>query len=217
MGAKHITRRYCAQIAYSLDKRAGRLSLNFDGTFDSLCHQLRFLHDCVIDVTAHAARGNSMPKMSAGILMFRRRDAALQVLLVHPGGPFWKNKDAGAWSIPKGEYAESEDPLTAAKREFQEETGIEAQGELIPLGQVRQSGGKTVWAWAMEGDCAPLEIRSNTFSLEWPPKSGRMQQFPEIDRAEWFDVGKARTRIVKAQSEFLERLAHEPAVRRSRD
>jgi predicted NUDIX family NTP pyrophosphohydrolase len=155
--------------------------------------------------------------MSAGILMFRRRGAAFEVLLVHPGGPFWKNKDAGAWSIPKGEYTDGEDPLAAAKREFHEETGIEARGELIPLGQVRQSGGKIVSAWAMEGDASPQEIRSNTFSLEWPPKSGRMQPFPEIDRAEWFGVKEAEKKMVKAQVEFIGRLARHAAVSRPCD
>lgn len=152
-----------------------------------------------------------MPKTSAGILMFRRRGEALEVLLVHPGGPFWKNKDDGAWSTPKGEFTDGEDPLAAAKREFREETGIEARGELIPLGQVRQSGGKIVSAWAMEGDCSPQEIRSNTFSLEWPPKSGRMQQFPEIDRAEWFDVKDAEKKILKGQVEFVHRLMKQTA------
>ena len=103
--------------------------------------------------------------------MFRRRDATLQVFLVHPGGPFWKNKDAGSWSIPKGEYGEGEDPLDAAKREFCEETGFEANGEFIPLGRMKQSSGKAIIAWALEGDCLPAAIRSNTFSVEWPPKS----------------------------------------------
>jgi predicted NUDIX family NTP pyrophosphohydrolase len=148
-----------------------------------------------------------LPKLSAGILMFRRRDATLQVFLVHPGGPFWKNKDAGSWSIPKGEYGEGEDPLDAAKREFCEETGFEANGEFIPLGRMKQSSGKAIIAWALEGDCSPAAIRSNTFSVEWPPKSGQQQEFPEVDRAGWFSLDDARTRIVKGQLGFLDRLA----------
>jgi predicted NUDIX family NTP pyrophosphohydrolase len=158
---------------------------------------------------------NFVPKMSAGILMFRKRGAALEVLPVHPGGPFWKNKDAGVWSIPKGEYAEDEEPLVAAKRELFEETGIEARGDLVPLGQIQQSSGKIVSGWAMEGDCSPEEIRSNTLAMEWPPKSGRMQQFPEIDRAEWFGVAEAKERMVKAQTAFLDRLVEQIAGERS--
>ena len=147
-----------------------------------------------------------MPKRSAGILMFRRRDLALEVFLVHPGGPFWKNKDAGAWSIPKGEYGADEDPLAAAKREFQEETGFEAQGKFLPLGEIAQPSGKVITAWAIEGDCSSVAIRSNTFSMEWPPKSGRRQEFPEVDRAAWLDLVDARKRIVPGQGEFLARL-----------
>lgn len=138
--------------------------------------------------------------------MFRKRDSALQVFLVHPGGPFWKNKDAGSWSIPKGEYSEGDDPLDAAKREFHEETGFVAQGEFVPLGQVRQSSGKVITAWALEGDCWPAAIRSNTFSIEWPPRSGQRQEFPEVDRADWFSMEDARTRMVKGQLGFLDRL-----------
>ena len=140
--------------------------------------------------------------------MFRRRNANLQVFLVHPGGPFWQKKDAGAWSIPKGEYDEGEDPIQAAKREFQEETGLRAEGELVPLGEVRQSGGKVISVWACEGDCSPADVRSNTFSLEWPPKSGHKREFPEIDRADWFDINEARARILKGQTPFLDRLDH---------
>jgi predicted NUDIX family NTP pyrophosphohydrolase len=147
-----------------------------------------------------------MAKRSAGILLFRKRDGELQVFLVHPGGPFWRNKDAGAWSIPKGEYSESEDPLDAAKREFQEETGISVHGELISLDSIRQSSAKVVTAWALEGDCSAASIRSNTFSMEWPPRSGRTQEFPEIDRAEWFSIDEARKRVVKGQAGFLDRL-----------
>jgi predicted NUDIX family NTP pyrophosphohydrolase len=145
-----------------------------------------------------------MPKRSAGLLMFRRRDSNLQVLLVHPGGPFRKKKDAGAWSIPKGEYEESEDPLEAAKREFEEETGIKADGEFIPLGQTKQSGGKVISAWAFEGDCSEGEVRSSTFSMEWPPKSGHKRDFAEVDRADWFDLNQARTRIFERTSPIVE-------------
>jgi len=140
--------------------------------------------------------------------MFRRRDASLQVFLAHPGGPLWKNKDAGAWSIPKGERVEGEEALDAAKREFEEETGIKANGEFISLGEAKQSGGKVVFAWAFEGDCSPDEVRSNTFSMEWPPGSGRKQDFPEMDRADWFPVDEARTRISKGQLIFLDRLVN---------
>ena len=127
------------------------------------------------------------------------------MFLVHPGGPFWQKKDLGAWSIPKGEYLDGEDALTAAKREFEEETGLKPEGELIPLGDVRQPGGKIVTAWALGGDRSPA-IRSNKFSMEWPPKSGQMREFPEVDRASWFPVHEARIRIHKGQAEFLERL-----------
>src|ERR1700723_3184244 len=132
------------------------------------------MHSCVCGSSRCAAsrRRSDMPKKSAGLLMFRRRDSGAQVFLVHPGGPFWKKKDEGAWSIPKGEYQEDEDPLDAAKREFEEETGIKAQGEFIELGQIKQPRGKIITAWAFEGDCSPNEIRSNSFSMEWPPKSG---------------------------------------------
>jgi predicted NUDIX family NTP pyrophosphohydrolase len=147
-----------------------------------------------------------MPKKSAGLLMFRRRGKELQALLVHPGGPLWKNKDDGAWSIPKGEYDEQEDRLAAAKREFEEETGFKADGEFLPLGEARQPSGKVVTAWAFEGDCSAKDVRSNTFSMEWPPKSGRRQHFPEVDRAEWFGMEEARTRILQGQIVFLDRL-----------
>jgi len=148
-----------------------------------------------------------MPKLSAGILLFRKRDSVLQVFLVHPGGPFWAKKDAGAWSIPKGEYAETEDPLTAAKREFTEETGFQLHGTFHPLGQLKQPAGKLITAWAVEGDCSPADLRSNTFFLEWPPKSGRQQQFPEVDRAAWFSLDEARSRLLKGQLPFLDHLS----------
>jgi predicted NUDIX family NTP pyrophosphohydrolase len=148
-----------------------------------------------------------MPKRSAGILLFRRIGPEPEVLLVHPGGPFWKNKDDGAWSIPKGEYDQDEDPLAAAKRELEEETGLSPSGDFISLGEVRQSGGKTVTAWAVEGSCDAANIRSNTFSMPWPPGSKDLQEFPEVDRAEWFAMGIARRKILKGQTELLERLA----------
>jgi predicted NUDIX family NTP pyrophosphohydrolase len=145
--------------------------------------------------------------------MFRRRNATLQVFLAHPGGPFWRYKEAGAWSIPKGEYGEAEDPLAAAKREFHEETGFDVHGQFTPLGQIKQSSGKVITVFAVEGECAPDAIRSNTFSLEWPPKSGRLQEFPEIDRAGWFTLSEAKTRIVKGQAGFLDRLLARTAAR----
>ncbi|HEY4740661.1 MAG TPA: NUDIX domain-containing protein [Candidatus Acidoferrales bacterium] len=143
---------------------------------------------------------------SAGLLMFRRRPSELEILLVHPGGPFWRKKDLGAWSIPKGEYMEGETALGAAKREFEEETGIKPIGEFIPLDEIRQPSGKIITAWAFEGDCSPKEIRSNLFTMEWPPKSGKTQEFPEIDRAAWFSLEDARARILKGQLGFLDRL-----------
>jgi predicted NUDIX family NTP pyrophosphohydrolase len=147
-----------------------------------------------------------MAKRSAGILMYRRRDGELQVLLGHPGGPFWAKKDAGAWSIPKGEIDAGEDPLAAAKREFAEETGLRPDGELVALTPIRQKGGKVVLAWAIEGDCDARAIESNVFSMEWPPKSGKMAEFPEIDRAEWFSLDEARRRINPGQLPFIEEL-----------
>jgi predicted NUDIX family NTP pyrophosphohydrolase len=153
-----------------------------------------------------------MPKLSAGILMFRRCGAALEVLLVHPGGPFWANKDEGAWSIPKGEYAEGEDPLAEARREFTEETGLHPDGELIALAAIRQPSGKIITVWALEGDCDASQCHSNFFSMEWPPKSGRQQQFPEVDRAEWFPLEVAKTKLSKGQLGFLDRLAEHLAA-----
>jgi predicted NUDIX family NTP pyrophosphohydrolase len=147
-----------------------------------------------------------MPKRSAGLLMYRRSGGHVEVLLVHPGGPFWMKKDAGAWSIPKGEYDEGEDAFAAATREFREETGLVAQGSFLPLAPVRQSG-KIVQAWAFEGDCQPESLRSSTFSLEWPPRSGRRQEFPEVDRAEWFGLEEARRKIIPGQVALLDELA----------
>ncbi len=148
-----------------------------------------------------------MPKMSAGLLMYRRRRGILEVFLVHPGGPFWSKKDAGAWSIPKGEYAAGEDPLEVAKREFREETGFQASGEFIPLNPRKQPSGKLITAWAVEGDCDASAVQSNTFLMEWPPRSGREQEFPEVDRAGWFTLPGAKEKIIKGQSGFLEELA----------
>jgi predicted NUDIX family NTP pyrophosphohydrolase len=149
-----------------------------------------------------------MPKRSAGILVFKRKGAQLEVLLVHPGGPFWKNKEAGAWSIPKGEPQEGEELLSAAQRELREEIGLELQGDLKDLGTIQQRGGKTVHAWAFEVDPATAVVQvSNSFELEWPPRSGKMQTFPEIDRAEFFRLEEAETRINQAQRAFLERLS----------
>jgi predicted NUDIX family NTP pyrophosphohydrolase len=145
-------------------------------------------------------------KRSAGILLYRRAPE-LEVLLVHPGGPFWAKKDLGAWSIPKGEHDEDEDARACAIREFTEETGgAPSPGELDDLGTVTQKAGKVVQAWALEGDLDPASIRSNTFSMQWPPRSGRMQEFPEVDRAEWFALDAARERINPAQAAFLDRL-----------
>jgi predicted NUDIX family NTP pyrophosphohydrolase len=147
-----------------------------------------------------------MKKRSAGILMYRRAGAALQVLLVHPGGPFWTRKDLGAWSIPKGEFEEGEEPLAAAKREFGEELGTKPDGGFVALGTVVQPSRKEVIAWAVEGDFAVAELKSNTFEMEWPPKSGTKRQFPEVDRAEWFGLTDARKKILPGQVEFIERL-----------
>ncbi|WP_243794486.1 NUDIX domain-containing protein [Saccharopolyspora gloriosae] len=148
-----------------------------------------------------------MAKRSAGILLYRMREGEPEVLLVHPGGPFWKNKDLGAWSIPKGEYGEDETPLSAALREFEEETGVRpAANSLIELGEVRQKSGKVVVAWAVWGEFEVGELRSNLVELAWPPRSGRTQSFPEVDRAEWFDPATARGKLVAAQAEFISRL-----------
>lgn len=148
------------------------------------------------------------PKVqSAGILLFRRQDSHVEVLLGHPGGPFWKKKDMAAWSIPKGLIAIGETSLDAAKREFSEETGYMPYGRFIPLGDARQPGGKIVHVWAVEDDWNPEELKSNMFEMEWPPRSGKRQSFPEIDRAAWFALSAARERILKGQAVFLSRLA----------
>ena len=147
-----------------------------------------------------------MPSKSAGIIAYRKR-RTLEVLLVHPGGPFWRNKDLGAWSIPKGEYADEEDAEIAARREFAEELGLEPSMRLTALGQVKQRGGKLVTAFAVELDLDPRSVRSNSFEMEWPPRSGKRQVFPEVDRAEWFTLEEARERINAGQRPLLDRLA----------
>jgi predicted NUDIX family NTP pyrophosphohydrolase len=143
---------------------------------------------------------------SAGLLMYRRTSGVLQVLLAHPGGPFWRNKGDGAWTLPKGEYEAPEEALAAARREFAEETGFPAPGPFLPLGEVKQKSGKRVAAWAFSGDCEPGTLCSNSFEMEWPPKSGRRQSFPEIDRVQWFTLAEARIKILPAQRDFLDRL-----------
>lgn len=148
-----------------------------------------------------------MAKQSAGILLYQLREGQPEVFLVHPGGPFWAKKDLGAWSIPKGEFDDREIALDAARREFQEETGVAVSGELIELGSRRQPGGKIVHAWAAEGDCDPASLTSNTFPLEWPPRSGKIQQFPEVDRGEWFDLDTARSKLNAGQVGFLDDLS----------
>jgi predicted NUDIX family NTP pyrophosphohydrolase len=147
-----------------------------------------------------------MPKRSAGILLYRLSAGLLEVLLVHPGGPFWAKKDDGAWSIPKGEFPEDEDPLEAAKREFQEETGSSVPGTCLPLRPLKQPSGKIVHAWMAQGDLDPRDLKSNTFSMEWPPGSGKFQDFPEVDRAEWFSVEAAKLKMLKGQVPFLAQL-----------
>jgi len=144
---------------------------------------------------------------SAGVILYRRRQGRVEVLLAHPGGPFWSKKDSAAWSIPKGEFDESETPETAARREFEEETGVALTVALTALTPVAQSRGKTVHAFAAEADLDPARVSSNTFTLEWPPRSGRMQAFPEIDRAAWFTLDEARTRIVAGQRPIIDELA----------
>ena len=129
------------------------------------------------------------------------------MFLVHPGGPFWAKKDTGAWSIPKGEFPEGENPLAAARREFEEETGVVADGQFLPLGELKQPSGKVIEAWALEHDFDAAQVRSNTFTIEWPPKSGRMQQFPEVDAGGWFSLPEAEIKLIKGQLEFLARLA----------
>ncbi len=147
-----------------------------------------------------------MAKIAAGLLLYRRRPQGVEVLLAHPGGPFWVRKDLGGWSIPKGEIEPGEEPVAAARREFHEEIGLEVAGPVLPLGQQKQPGGKVVQIWAAEGDFDPTLLRSNAFEMEWPKGSGRMQSFPEVDRAAWFELAEARRRILPGQAAFLDAL-----------
>ena len=153
----------------------------------------------------------AMPKRSAGLLMFRRIETKLEVFLVHPGGPFWAGKDKGAWTVPKGEYVDGEEPLEAARREFTEETGFEAKGPFLDLETVKQPSGKIVSAWAFEGDCDPQRLVSNFCSIEWPPRSKKTIEIPEVDRGAWFTLPAARTAILKSQQPFLDALARKVA------
>lgn len=164
------------------------------------------MNRCPRDGTAPVA-SERVAKQSAGIVLYREQTGAVEVLLVHPGGPFWEKKDLGAWSIPKGEYEDGEDPLACALREFAEELGVPPPSDAASdLGSTRQSGGKLVRAWAAEGDLDPTSVRSNTFTLEWPPRSGVSSEFPEVDRAQWFTLAEARRAMNPAQVVFLERL-----------
>ena len=148
-----------------------------------------------------------MPKKSAGLLMYRVDQTGVEVLLAHPGGPFWRNKDEGAWTIPKGEFADDEDPLAAARREFEEELGAASPlGDYIQLKPIKQKNGKIVHAWAIKGDFDPAMLTSNSFAMEWPPKSGRMQSFPEVDRAQWFTPELAKTKMLTGQGALIDEL-----------
>jgi predicted NUDIX family NTP pyrophosphohydrolase len=147
-----------------------------------------------------------MPKRSAGLIMYRRQDSQIEVFLVHPGGPFWAKKDLGVWSIPKGEYLEHEAPLEVAKREFEEETGFPPGEGFLALGDLTRPSRKIVTAWAFEGDCDPGKLRSNTCLIEWPPRSGRQIEVPEVDRGDWYTVEEARSRLLTGQRAFLDRL-----------
>lgn len=145
-------------------------------------------------------------KKTAGLLLYRIRDSALEVFLVHPGGPFWAKKDDGAWSIPKGEFTEDEAPLSAAKREFQEETGFSVEGNFMALKPLKQRSGKLVYAWALESDCDAAAVKSNLFSMEWPPRSGKRQEYPEVDRGGWFALEVAKRKIMPGQIGLLDEL-----------
>ena len=148
-----------------------------------------------------------MTRQSAGLVLHRTRNDTLEIFLVHPGGPLWRNKDAGAWSIPKGEFVDGEDALAVARREFEEETGARIDGDFVALAPIRQRGGKIVHAWAVKGDIALDGLASNAFTMEWPPRSGRMQSFPEVDRYGWFSLDEARAKINEAQRALLDELA----------
>jgi predicted NUDIX family NTP pyrophosphohydrolase len=152
-------------------------------------------------------------KRSAGLLMYRSRKGEIEVFLVHPGGPLWAKKDQGAWTLPKGEHEADEDPLVAAQREFQEETGFIASGNFIELGSVRQKSGKIVIAWAFEGDCDPAELVSNTCEIEWPPRSGKRMEIPEIDRGRWYGFAEAHKYIREEQGKLMDALVHQLAIR----
>jgi predicted NUDIX family NTP pyrophosphohydrolase len=167
---------------------------------------VRFLRNLPVYNPAGMPKATTPRKTSAGILMYRLRAGAPEVFLVHPGGPFWKNKDLGSWSIPKGEYTD-EDPLAAARREFQEETGFTVDGDFRPLEPVVQKGGKQVSAWAIEGDVDAAAIRSMEFEMEWPPRSGRMGRFPEVEKAAWFPLDVAAKKLNSAQAGFVRQLA----------
>lgn len=145
-------------------------------------------------------------KLSAGILLYRTRGEEMEIFLVHPGGPFWAKKDEGAWSIPKGEYEPGTDALATARREFREETGVDVEGEFLPLAALKQPSGKVISAWAVEGDLDAPALISNTFTLEWPPKSGKIREFPEVDRGAWFDLPAARMKLQSGQRGFLDQL-----------
>jgi predicted NUDIX family NTP pyrophosphohydrolase len=156
-----------------------------------------------------------MAKVSAGLIMYRFRDGALEFLLVHPGGPFWVNKDAGAWTIPKGEIEPDEEPLAAAKREFREELGFEPIGDCIELQPIKQKSGKIVRAWGFEGDCDPTCMKSNTFTMEWPLRSGKSAEFPEVDRAGFFSLEAAKEKINPAQIPLLQELQEKATGKRN--
>jgi predicted NUDIX family NTP pyrophosphohydrolase len=154
-----------------------------------------------------------MPKLSAGVLLYRTRDGVVEVLIAHPGGPFWARKDDGTWSIPKGEYTDGEDPWAAAQREFSEELGLPApSGPRLDFGRLKQPSGKVVTAFGVQGDLDVTDTRSNTFELEWPRGSGRIREFPEVDRVGWFPVAQARTKLLKGQQPFLDRLMTHPEL-----
>jgi predicted NUDIX family NTP pyrophosphohydrolase len=206
------------------------MGFNRPGIEQRKCHFLRLAcTDYARETGRIECYSSPMAKTSAGLLMYRLRrgpgsdlaldstDDGFEVLLVHPGGPFWAKKDYGAWVVPKGEINPGEEPLAAAKREFEEETGVAAQGVFVPLGTVKHKGGKIVHAWAFEGDCDPTRLRSNTFSMEWPPRSGRRQEFPEIDRGEFFTLEAAHEKINSAEFDFVlrlrELLSHKKPVR----
>jgi predicted NUDIX family NTP pyrophosphohydrolase len=149
---------------------------------------------------------SKIPKQSAGLLMYRRSGEQLEVFLVHPGGPYWSKKNEGAWTLPKGEFEDGEEPLAAARREFYEETGFYADDPFLELGSIRQKSGKVVLAWAFEGDCNPEELKSNLCQIEWPPRTKRFVDIPEIDRGGWFSIPEAKERILPSQQPFLEAL-----------